>query len=393
MAAGDWEFRWVEPNGLTHYLPCIEERKVTFKLNQPTTAELTIPLDTEAGRYIATNAEATGGWGYVLVYYKGALKSVLETVSTDVGPRTGEGLASVALVCTESAFQRLDTQSIDWVQPFQFPTATREAGLAVTETPFITPPGATNLTGMEKGTVGTTATIAPSTFESGMTKLALLQALAFRGSGFDFWFTPKNGAFDPTTAYTSGSKTFPRRAAVHGVLNIASIRGALRANARMEFGSGTNNFLSSYSWKRLGGDHLANTFYVPPSGGSADNAAGTVSAAEPVVVGYSTVIGHDRARLITSDFDDKALRTALAQAHVDYRKRPRRILSITPQPRFPGSPVPEPLVDYDVGDILPTTIKDAGVDIVSGNVRVYGLNFTIDRDGKETLEIDTVPND
>jgi hypothetical protein len=31
------------------------------------------------------------------------------------------------------------------------------------------------------------------------------------------------------------------------------------------------------------------------------------------------------------------------------------------------------------------------VNIVNGNVRVYGLDFTIDKDGKESVEIQTSP--
>jgi hypothetical protein len=46
---------------------------------------------------------------------------------------------------------------------------------------------------------------------------------------------------------------------------------------------------------------------------------------------------------------------------------------------------------YALGDKVPVKIADDGTTIISGTLRVYGLNFTIDKDGKENVEIETSP--
>lgn len=45
--------------------------------------------------------------------------------------------------------------------------------------------------------------------------------------------------------------------------------------------------------------------------------------------------------------------------------------------------------NYQPGAIMPVVIKDQGVTVVSGTVMVYAINITLDKDGKETVELET----
>lgn len=365
MPAGEWEFRWSSANGVQYSLPCIDDRKISFKLNQAGSCELTIPLRTDVGRYIATGS----GWGYILAYNNGTLRMVLETVSTDVGPASNEGIPSIAIVGTESAYQRAAGVILSPNSPYRFPTATGQIGTALKSLVNANPSW-----GIRDAAAGpTTTNVDPSLFEQGISLLSLIQAWAFRGSGFDFRFDP----------YFAVDSTFQQV----GRFEAATVIGVTRANCVFEFGSDTRANLTGYSWKRLGGEHLANAIYVPSNGSSTSNAAGTVAAAD---VGSLATYGL-RGAWITADFEDSALRTTLAQEHLLYRKAPRRVLSITPYPDMGAGNVPAPLTDYGIGDIVPVKITDDGVNIVNGNVRVYGLAFTIDKDGKESVEIQTSP--
>ena len=57
-----WDFVWCTFDNQRFRLEPLEDRKVTFKLNQPTTAELTIPLDSTAGRFIAFSTAGSACW-------------------------------------------------------------------------------------------------------------------------------------------------------------------------------------------------------------------------------------------------------------------------------------------------------------------------------------------
>lgn len=365
MPAGDWSFRWAATDGTQYDIPCIDERKISFKLNQAGSCELKVPLRSDLGRYIATGV----GWGYILAYKGTTLRMVLETVSTDVGPASSEGIPSIAIVGTESAYQRAAGVILSPTAPYRFPTATGQIGTALKSLINANPSWGIR----DAVSLATTSSVDPSLFEQGISLLSLIQAWAFRGSGFDF-------RFDPYFAVDSSFQQVGR-------FEAATVIGLTKPSAVFEFGSDTRANLTSYSWKRLGGEHLANAIYVPSNGTSAGNTAGTVAAADvPALATYGF-----RGAWVTADFEDSALRTTLAQEHLLYRKAPRRVLSITPYPDMGAGNVPAPLVDYGIGDIVPVKITDDGVNIVNGNVRVYGLDFTIDKDGKESVEIQTSP--
>ena len=366
MAAGDWEFVWVDPGGERFPLLCTDERKVSFKVDQPGTSEFVIPLRTDLGRYIATGS----GWGYVLIYYKGTLRAVHETVSTDVGPATSEGVPSVGIACTESAFAKAAGGIIS-ASPFTIPSTTMNIGEALGDLALANTSwgiGEAPFNGLNVGSVQ------PSAFEQGTDFLTLIQAFAFRASGFHFTFAA------PSTFTLNGANT------VVGNLNTWNLSGdPTLYNHRWEYGTDTRANLAGYSWKRLGGEHLANVVYVPSNGDSEGNAAGVKTATD-----FTSVATYgSRRRWVTADFPDATLRQNLADDHVFYRKAPRRVLSITPAVNDGTGRVPEIFADYLPGAVMPVKIVDDGVTLVSGNVMVYGINVTLDKDGKEMIELET----
>ena len=366
MPAGEWEFRWSSANGTQYNLPCIDERKISFKLNQAGSCELTIPLRTDVGRHIATG----DGWGYILAYKNNTLRMVLETVSTDVGPASSEGIPSVAIVGTESAYMRAAGIVLAASAPYSFPAApASQVGVNLATLLAANPTW-----GIGADSPGVTPVISASLFDTGIDLLSLIQSVAFRATGFDFRFNP---AF---TNLGLGQQ-------IVGNFQSASTIGVTRSNCVFEYGNDTRANLTSFSWKRIAGENLVNNVYVPSNGSSAGNAAGTATAGD---LGSAFTYGA-RARWITADFDDYGLRLDLANDHVAFRKQPRRVLSITPNANMGLGNVPVPLEEYGIGDKVPVLIKDDGITLVSGTLRVYGLNFTIDKDGKENVETETSP--
>lgn len=68
-----------------------------------------------------------------------------------------------------------------------------------------------------------------------------------------------------------------------------------------------------------------------------------------------------------------------AAGEVALRAQSRQIFSFTPFPYYQEGRVPEPLVDYDIGDQVRLTAKHPPrVDVNNLGVRVFGLNITID---------------
>ena len=365
MAAGVWRFEWASSGGTRWHLPLTDEATVKFRLSQAGSAELKVPMDSAAGRQIAKSDSVSDGWGYVLVYRNDTLMQVLETEVTEVGVRDGEGVPVIGISATESPYQRMDGVIIEPSKPYLFPTTAGQIG-----TRLKTLIDANTGWGITCATPGTTVSVDPSVFEQGITLLSFIQAWAFRASGFDFRFNPE---------FTVSGAGFGST----GQFYCASTIGEIKLNAKFEFGAGSKTNLSAYSWKRFGGQHLCNIADVPSNGTSGGNAVGLKTAADVTSVATYGI----RRRWITADFEDATLRQNLADDHVAFRKNPRRVLSITPMPET----TPTAFVDYSVGDIVPVSITDAGLSVINGNVRIYGISVTIDKNGMEKIELETSP--
>jgi hypothetical protein len=75
------------------------------------------------------------------------------------------------------------------------------------------------------------------------------------------------------------------------------------------------------------------------------------------------------------DITDSAMRDGILNEHVAVRGTPRDLVKITPHI---GAAVPDPFVDYDIGDIITARIVNDGEVRFAGLLRVYGINITVD---------------
>jgi hypothetical protein len=72
-------------------------------------------------------------------------------------------------------------------------------------------------------------------------------------------------------------------------------------------------------------------------------------------------------------------------AEYEFRRRPFESRAFTPYPYTVGSSVPEPFVDYNIGDIVKfRAVREPRVDI-TGSFRVFGISVSAGDDGSETI--------
>jgi hypothetical protein len=103
-------------------------------------------------------------------------------------------------------------------------------------------------------------------------------------------------------------------------------------------------------------------------------------------------VGPLEEQMALTDVGDRIVLSTYAAGEVLIRKDSRQIFAVTPFPFTKGSSVPEPFVDYDLGDrvymraILPPRVN---VQNAAGTgplgVRVFGMGVSIDDNGMERL--------
>lgn len=76
---------------------------------------------------------------------------------------------------------------------------------------------------------------------------------------------------------------------------------------------------------------------------------------------------------------------AYAAGEVAIRSLPRQLHSITPFQHTDGGPVPEPFVDYGIGDQVAFIAKHGRRININQQVRIFGLNISIDEEGNEKI--------
>lgn len=196
--------------------------------------------------------------------------------------------------------------------------------------------------------------------------LAAIQDLSNALDGFDWLARPRenwvNGAL-------SGSKI--------ANLQIATLIGTTQSNAVFEYGAGTRSNVLGYTLTRTR-DQQANIVYHMTDPGN-------------VVTGTNGAALTDWGRMadvISGEFSDTAMRQSLVDEHVRVRGNPRVLIRFTPHidPGVEGH-VPQPFVDYDVGDTVTFRAVHAGVVRFAGTVRVYGIRVNIDPAGFERVEL------
>lgn len=87
-----------------------------------------------------------------------------------------------------------------------------------------------------------------------------------------------------------------------------------------------------------------------------------------------------------SDAQNQGVLRAYAGAEVLLRQQPRVIYTITPFSYTESGRVPEPFVDYDIGDLVYLTAKHgARINVQGQAMRIFGLSVTITEEGNEQI--------
>lgn len=363
MAMATWKMVWTNHDAVpVGEIDTAFDRKYTFRLNQPNTIEFKVPMESVIGRQIAA---APYGYGLVKLYRDGALQMVAETTSIQVLGKSGE--KSVAVVATECAYPRFAAAVLTPAAPESIPPTTpTQAATAFMDRVAVHGSLLNNIT---IGSIGTTSSIDPSLFDTGTTFLDLLQALAFRASGFDFWFTPVSPVPTAGNAYAVAQ------------FNAAAIKGTTKPNAVFEYGANSRANVDEYTLTALAGDQLCNTaIALGPSTSTQGGPAVSSDSASAAIFG-------GRERFISTDIELSSLRSDLAVMHVLKRAYPRLMLTLTPSPSDGTGAVPQFITDYDIGDIVPAKVIDNGTNLISANVRIYGVAVSLDLAGMETIEL------
>lgn len=226
-------------------------------------------------------------------------------------------------------------------------------------------------TGIKTDTVTLTAG-SSRTFTAGPYRpvIECVQELGSALDGYDWRFVPienwVNGA-------VSGSKI--------GYFDAQTLIGTDNKPTVFEYGPGTRSNMYGYSFSRSR-DGQATRVYLPDSTFSTITSS-TNTAAEAAGWGRLEDI------LSLPDITDTTMRQQITDEHVVVRGYPRQIIKVTPHidPGVTGR-VPQPFVDYNIGDTIYAKIIAQGTVRFVGAVRVYGINVTIEAEtGFERVEL------
>jgi hypothetical protein len=130
--------------------------------------------------------------------------------------------------------------------------------------------------------------------------------------------------------------------------------------------------------RQIDASQIMNTIYV--SGATATYGPGTDAAS---IAAY----GAFEEQVSLSDVYDVNVLTAYGAEEITFRRNPRIIYSVTPFPVGSAKKrVPDPLIDYGLGDQVYLTAKyPPRLSLSNQAVRVFGMDITIDEEGNEKL--------
>lgn len=197
------------------------------------------------------------------------------------------------------------------------------------------------------------------TSQSFKTIAEVLQDLYNQAEGFDWYVKPQD---------VVNSKL--------GRLIIEDAIGVNQPNAAFEYGSLTNNTVANYTRTA----DLSNQM----------NKGWNVSSAGPEATGAPTISKFDKEAeekwglkeaMVPLSALNISMREAITQEALNYRKRPRQTISISPLNSNAGTPEFEQ--DFGLGDFLPFRAiyeKEVRANL---SVRCWGASYSVDETGKE----------
>jgi len=169
-----------------------------------------------------------------------------------------------------------------------------------------------------------------------------------------------------------------------GRIIIANEINVEQANAVFEWGVGRNN-IASFT-RTVDRTTLANRAYNFTAAGPEAAGAPTVSAENASSI---STYGLQEA-LVTANILNTTLRQALVNENIEVRKNPRQTIvfqpstNVAPNALTGVSPVPSVGVDYKIGDSVRVRIVQKEVIHFDAMVRVWGAEYALDENFKET---------
>jgi hypothetical protein len=366
MAGAKWEFWLANSNNLSRIAPLTRARQkqVSLVLNMPGNASFALPMTDEHAPLIepfstCVLAFRTGSTGTKLIW-----SGYVATIDEDI---TGNSMVVNAVGWLERLFKRMlrlqkvyadtDDGSIIF-DLLSLMNLTFYGGYVV---PVVFGSSPNNPTWIQEGAKlpneglgGATAyvnALRNKTFEAYTVVGPEIQALNQLENGCDLELTP-----DTRT------------------LNLYRKRMRDRPEAQFGYNWGPNNI--GQLGRQIDGTTLVNYLLaigrpeVVPQ--FADDAAS------------QALFGLIEESVSLTDARDASILSYYAGAEVALRAQPRVIYSMTPLPWLEGKGIPEPFVDYDLGDKAYFSARwGERIDIQKQAVRVFGISMQIDEEGNE----------
>lgn len=167
-----------------------------------------------------------------------------------------------------------------------------------------------------------------------------------------------------------------------GELNIAPLIGNVtRSDAIFEFGTGRAN-VASYE-RAVSRTGLLTRGYIAVSGWEVSTTDDLISYEDTPA---RTARGLWEAVVPDAGITDAGLRARIVQFHVAIRKQPRQLITFKPA----TNAVPSPLTDFEIGDYVRGRSVIRGATQFDATFRVWGVTFTLDPNGNESVELELV---
>lgn len=198
--------------------------------------------------------------------------------------------------------------------------------------------------------------------------LPVLQELSSALDGFDWIVNPIQNWAGGSLGWTTVKL---------GAINMQTVLGSSKPNAVFEYGVGTRSNVLSYGLTTTR-DQQANWVYHFNSNDSSLYTGFDIPSKNTWGLMEDVAAG---------DFTDTTYRQSLVNEHVRVRKNPRTLVRMTPHidPGVTGR-IPQPMVDYDVGDTITARFVHDGRVRFAGFLRVFGIRTSLE-DGFERVEL------
>jgi len=366
-ATTPWRFELATLKGVgLGELTGINNRKLTFQLNRPTTFEGTMDVHHPL---MATMMNQANQHLLVKAYKRGTLMAQVEIASGELkGDATSH---TIQLNGTCTAYARIKDRHIG------------KSAAGVTYTNFdrtqIVASALAEINAEKDSKVRMGAGSSTSIVTAGPFRykpfLQLVNELSNTITGFDHWITLAEPNIDPNGAY--------------GYLNVSALRGTLRENAVLEYGTGRRN-AREYGLQWDTSFRITRGLALPPS--FPDNA--NLEVVSRTAVDYAAIEDTEgagmREAIIEGDLVDTGLRQLLVDEHLSVRRYPRQLFVIHPHIYTGDTKVPDFGFDYDIGDMIEGRVDDSGLVMLNAIVRVYKAECAINDEGVESVTLTTV---